>query len=133
MARTTPISSGWTVLVRPLGTISPGAVATISTCPMVAQATASTKNRMMTPPIARPAGEAGVSMISRAAGRNSSSSRRRRRRATGRTGPTADSDDFMKARLGAMQHGIAPALADQLVVTAVLDDPATLDGDDAIG
>src|SRR5258706_7854082 len=91
------------------------------------------KNGMMAPPMARPTGEAGVSMISKAAGRNSSSSRRQRRLATGSARPIADSDDFMKARLGAMQHGIAPALADELVVTAILDDLAALDGDDAVG
>src|SRR5258706_6185068 len=91
------------------------------------------KNGMMAPPMARPTGEAGVSMISKAAGRNSSSSRRQRRLATGSTGPMADSDDFMEARLSAMQHGIAPALPDEVVVTAILDDLAALDGDDAVG
>ena len=41
--------------------------------------------------------------------------------------------DFMDACLQAMQLGVAPAGADQLVVRAVLDDPAALDGDDAVG
>src|SRR4051794_13156987 len=43
------------------------------------------------------------------------------------------SADFMEPRLHAMERGIAPAAADQLVVVAVLDDTAALDGDDAVG
>src|ERR1700712_4408969 len=58
------------VLVRPVGTILPDAVAMMSTRPNTPQATASTKNRMIVAPTARPAGEAGVSRISSAAGRN---------------------------------------------------------------
>src|SRR5260221_10096407 len=93
---------------------------------------ATRKTAMIVPPMARPAGEAGVSMISNAAGRNSSSSRRRRP-VPAAARPMASSDDFMKTGLGTMENGIAPTLADQLVVTAVLDDVAVLDGDDAIG
>jgi hypothetical protein len=70
MAETIPVSSGWIVLVRPVGTILPDAVAMMSTWPKIDQATAIAKNRMIVPPIALPAGEAGVSRISRAAGRN---------------------------------------------------------------
>src|SRR5690242_7931370 len=131
MARTMPISSGCTTLVRPLGTIVPGPVATISTRPITAQAKARRKNRMMRPLIALPIGEAGVSMISRAAGRNSSSSRRLTR-ATG-AGRMASSDDFMRASLDAMQLGVPPAIADEFIVTAVLHDAAVLDGNDAVG
>jgi len=53
--------------------ILPGAVATISTVPNDAQASA-TQNRAITvAPIARPIGEGGVSTISSAAGRKASS------------------------------------------------------------
>ena len=40
IARTTPVSNGWMVLVRPVGMILPGATATMSTVPMLAQAIA---------------------------------------------------------------------------------------------
>jgi hypothetical protein len=39
----------------------------------------------------------------------------------------------MDARLEAMEGGIAPAGADELVVIAILDEAAALDGDDAVG
>ncbi len=70
MAETMPVSSGWMVLVRPVGTILPEAVAMMSTWPKIAQTTAIAKNRMMVAPMARPTGDAGVSRISSAAGRN---------------------------------------------------------------
>ena len=40
---------------------------------------------------------------------------------------------FMETRLQAMERGVAAAGADQLVVGAVLDEPAALDGEDAVG
>ena len=43
--RTTPVSNGWMVLVRPLGMSLPGATATISTVPRHAQASATPKTR----------------------------------------------------------------------------------------
>ena len=70
IAETIPVSSGWMVFVRPVGTILPDAVAMMSTWPKIAQTTAIAKNRMIVAPIARPTGEAGVSRISSAAGRN---------------------------------------------------------------
>src|SRR5713226_4342983 len=122
------------ILVRPVGTIFPGAVATISICPKVAQASAKTKNRMMTAPMARPAGDAGVSTISSAAGRNSSSVRERSRgtSAVVRVGSEMSLADFMEADLGTVEHGVATADAEQFVVAAVLDDAPALDGDDAV-
>src|SRR5689334_14534691 len=102
--------------------------------------------------MARPTGEAGVSTISSAAGRNSSSARRAPPRRSGTTlgaafafaGTAADgaadasaSDDFVEAamvtRLHAIEGGVAPAGAQQVVVLAVLDDAAALDRDDAVG
>ena len=41
--------------------------------------------------------------------------------------------DFMDPRLQAVERGVASAGVDQLVVGAILDDAAVLDGDDAIG
>ena len=55
------------------GMILPGAVATMSTVPKQAQASASRTAAMIVAPIARPIGEGGVSTISSAAGRNASS------------------------------------------------------------
>src|SRR5260370_1385812 len=83
IARTTPVSNGWIVFVRPLGMILPGATATISTVPMHAQAKATLNTAMMVKMTAWPAGEEGVSMISSAAGRNASSSFRRSMRCLG--------------------------------------------------
>src|SRR5579863_10549812 len=57
--------------------ILPGAVATMSTWPKLAQSRDNEKRPITVAPIARPIGEGGVSTISRAAGRNSSSSRPR--------------------------------------------------------
>src|SRR5207249_4867799 len=53
IARTTPVSNGWMTLLRPLGMILPVAVATMSTLPRQAQATASTNTAMIVAPIAR--------------------------------------------------------------------------------
>ena len=76
MARTTPVSNGWMILVRPLGTIFPVAEATMSIVPNHAQTSATQNTAMMVAPIARPIGDGGVSTISSAAGRNASSSSR---------------------------------------------------------
>ena len=62
-------AAGWS-WCGPIGTILPDAVAMMSTWPTDRPATARTKNAMMVPPTARPTGEAGVSRISSAAGRN---------------------------------------------------------------
>ena len=91
MARTTPVSNGWTSLTRPLGTIFPLEVATMSTCPKHAQIKARQNTAMMVAPIARPIGDGGVSTISRAAGRKAISSRCRR---VGRLGK---GDDVLRA------------------------------------
>src|SRR5438067_8553178 len=119
------------ILVRPPGTIFPRAVATISTVLNPAQASAKQKNAMITAPIARPTGEGGFSTISSAAGRNavSYSPRRACRSGNGMIFLT----DFMDSRLQVVQLRVAAAGANQLVVRAVLDDSATLDGDNAIG
>src|SRR4051812_3071911 len=124
------------VLVRPVGTILPEAVAMMSTRPNTPHATAMTKNRMMVAPIARPAGDAGVSRISSAAGRNwrALSSRLHRGRST--LAPLSfgkASTDDMETRLHLVKRGVAPGALDELVVRAVLDQPSAFDGDDAVG
>src|SRR5215831_6014418 len=63
-------------LVRPLGTIRPDAVATISTLLRHAQTRARQNNAMIVPPMAPAIGGGGVSTISSAAGRKASSSLR---------------------------------------------------------
>ena len=83
IVRTTPVSNGWISLVRPFGMILPGAEATMSTSPNVAQPSARQNATMTVSPISRPNGDGGVSTISSAAGRNASSSRSRR---SGRAG-----------------------------------------------
>src|SRR5262245_10723245 len=101
MERTTPVSNGWTTLVRPLGTIFPLADATMSIVPHQAHISAAQNSRMMVVAIARPIGDGGVSTISSAAGRNASSWLRRapvrRNGITRRVGLTgvAGSGDFM--------------------------------------
>src|SRR5262245_33462191 len=132
IARTTPVSNGWTTLLRPVATTLPVAAATMSIVPHAAQASAAQNRRMMVAAISRPVGAGGVSTISSAAGRNASSSRRRAR--AGLKGMMrAASDDFMETCLQAMQRRVAAAAPDQRVVGAVLDQPAALDGDDAVG
>src|SRR5712691_1309215 len=115
------------VFVRPLGMILPGALATMSTVPRQAQASANTNTAMIVTPIARPIGDGGVSTISSAAGRNASSwSRRRRAPASGKA--TTALDDFMDPSLEAVQHRVAATGAHQLVMRAVFDDPPAVDG-----
>src|SRR5271155_5446140 len=131
MARTTPISKGCTILVRPLGTILPGAEAIRSTLPKLAQASAKQKAAIRVKEIARPIGEGGVSTISSAAGRKASPSPGRSRCEPGRVA-RALPDDFMNPRLQAVERGVAAAGAEQLVMGPVLDEPAALHGDDAV-
>src|SRR5262249_56837362 len=66
-----------------------------------------------------------------AAGRNGSSCLLRRVRGSGRG--TTFLADFMDATLQAVNRGITPARPDQIVMAAVLDQPAAFDGNDAIG
>ena len=61
--------------VRPLGTIFPVAVATISIWPKHAHPSAAANKATIVRLIARPIGDGGVSTISRAAGRKASSCR----------------------------------------------------------
>src|SRR5580693_7723933 len=131
IARTTPVSNGWIVFVRPLGMILPGATATMSTVPMHAQPSATANTAMMVKATARPTGDGGVSTISSAAGRNASSSFRRCARPAGKA--TIFLADFMQTCLEPIECRIAAAGLDQIVVRAVLDQAAALDGDDAIG
>src|ERR1700761_1038122 len=132
MARTTPVSNGWISLVRPPGTILPIDVATISTLPSDAHASATQKTATMLAPIARPTGEAGVSVISSAAGKNAISASRRRISALGNATMFL-LPDVMDACLQVMQLCIASVRADQILVVAVLDDAASLDCNDPVG
>ncbi|WP_138379542.1 hypothetical protein [Luteithermobacter gelatinilyticus] len=73
IALTTPSSAGWITLILPRGTILPWAVATTSTRPKIAQNSARLKKTIRLIIMMRPAGEAGRSRISSAAGRKSAS------------------------------------------------------------
>src|SRR5215831_4237809 len=130
MARTTPVSNGWTIFVRPLGTIRPVAVVTMSTLPRAAQASATQNSAIMVPPTAPASGCGGVSTISRAAGRKASSSADRDGRFGG-DGARA-SANIMDACLHAMERGVSPAGLDQLVMGSVLNQTAALNGDDPV-
>jgi hypothetical protein len=134
MARTTPVSKGWISLVRPPGTILPVAVATISTLPNEAHATAKQKTAMMLAPIARPIGDGGLSVISSAAGRNAISCSRRRA-AAGVLGNWTmfRLADVMDPGLQIMEVCVTSVRADQLIMAAVLDDAAMLERDDPVG
>src|SRR5947209_12109494 len=124
------------VLVRPVGTILPDAVAMMSTRPNPAHATAITKNSMMVAAIARPAGEAGVSRICSAAGRNwraVSCSPQRGRSGFAPLSFGNTSTDDMETRLHLVKRGVAPGPLDELVVRSVLDQSSAFDGDDAVG
>src|SRR5260370_19566451 len=106
----------------------------MSTRPKVAQHITTMKNRLMVAAIARPTGEAGVSTISIAAGRNSTCARRVADADSGSVTTTPlRSADFMETCLEAMQRGIATICPDQFVVHAVFDNAAALDRDDPIG
>src|ERR1700722_2111393 len=131
IARTTPVSNGWMILVRPLGMILPGATATMSTVPMHAQPSATANTAMMVKATARPTGEGGVSTISSAAGRNASSAFRRSARPAGKA--TIFLADFMQTCLEPVERYIPAAGLDQTAMAPVLDQAAALDGDDAIG
>src|SRR5262245_27053543 len=128
MPRTTPVSNGWIVLVRPLGMILPDATATMSSVPMHAKASATLNTAMMVKAMARPIGEGGVSTISRAAGRNSSSPFRRS--CSGKA--TTFLADLMQPCLEPIESCISAAGLDQVVVSAILDQAAPLDGDDSV-
>src|SRR5207302_1547364 len=132
IARTTPVSNGWITLVRPLATILPGAVATMSIFPKAVQASATQKSAIIVSATARPTGEGGVSTTSRAAGRNASSSRSRRVLDFGKA-TTAALLDFMEAALDAMEVCIPSAGADQFIMGAVLDQTSSIDSDDPVG
>src|SRR5215831_4061546 len=140
MLFTTPISSGWIILTWPDGMIRPLAVATMSICPTQAQPIATLTSKTITPIIIRPAAEAGVSMISSAAGRNSSSCCFRQLCRNGRRisllfllRPVAIvSDDIDQPRLKPMELGVAPAPSHQIVVFSVLDQAAAIERDDAV-
>src|SRR5215471_373969 len=136
MAETIPASRGCTALVRPVGTILPGATAMISTRPMQAHATAAAKNTVMRIATVRPAGDAGVSRTSRAAGRNSSSARRPDFRLSGMTvavGAPTVSDNFVHPCLQPMERRIAAAAPDELTMGPFLYNPSAFDRDDAVG
>src|SRR6516165_6792778 len=118
-------------LVRPLGTILPGAVATMSVVPREAQAIARQNKAMTVIEITRRVGDGGVSVISRAAGKNASSYSRRRAAVCGNG--TTFLTDFMDTSLQVVEFGVAAVAANQLIMGSVLNDAAALDGDNAVG
>src|SRR4029450_5306170 len=105
------------VLVRPVGMILPSATATMSTVPMLAQASAALNTMAIVQATARPTGDGGVSTISSAAGRKASSSRRR---SCLRSARRCGKDrmflaDFMQAGLQAVEGGGGAAGRDRVL------------------
>src|SRR3954452_3621784 len=84
----------------------------------------------MVPATARPLGDRGFPTLSRPPARNASSSPREPVRSHG---GTMRSTNVMNTCLHAVERGIAPARAHELIVRAVLDHPAAFDGDDPVG
>src|SRR5258708_22790658 len=130
MARTMPISKGWTTLVPSDGTILPGADATMSTYARDAHRSAKQISAMIVAATPLPTGDAGVSTISSAAGRNAVSSALERALVFGNEMILLA--DFMDARLKPVERGVTATGTNQLVVGSVLDDAAAFDGDDAV-
>ena len=92
----------------------------------------------MVAPIARPIGDGGVSTISSAAGRKASSSRSRGVLVDGKemiffVAAIAALADFMDATLQSVERRVAPARANQFVVSAVLDEAPVIEREDAVG
>src|SRR5215475_12422158 len=119
-------------LLRPLGTIWPVALATISTLPKHAQTRAAQNSTMIVPPMAPARGDGGVSTISSAAGRNARSFwlRPGAARAPGRK--MRSSANFMEASLQAIERRITAALPEKVIMGAILDQTATVNGDKAV-
>ncbi len=120
--------------------IFPRAVTTTSTVPNIDQIAPAQKMAIMIPAIARPIGEGGLSVISKAAGRNASSYSGRLRpvNATARLSDVAIAAEgllvgAMQAGLQKMEIRVASFAADQFLMRAVLDDAAALERDDPIG
>src|SRR5215470_16698406 len=118
------------ILVRSLGTIRPGATATISSLPRQAQTSTMQNKAMIVPPMAPAIGGGGVSTISSAAGRKASSSWVRATVLSGRAARALM--DFMDACLQTVQRRIAAACSDQIIMGAVLSQTAAVDSDQAI-
>src|SRR5258707_868345 len=116
--------------VRPLGTIRPVAVATMSTLPKVAQPSARQNNAIMVPPIAPAIGAGGVSTFWGAAGGTA--------RPAGEGAVVFGEPEpralrvFINPCLDAIRRRVAPAGVDQLFMGAILDQTAAFNRDDAI-
>src|SRR3974390_403345 len=130
MARTTPVSKGWMILMRPLSIIFPDADATTSTVPKLAQASARQKTTMIVATIARPIGDGGASTISRAAGRKATSSLLRRSDRGGRR--MIFLADFMDSSLDAVKRSITAAATNEFLVRAIFDNSATIQCNNAV-
>src|SRR5262245_36199474 len=134
MARTTPVSNGWMILVRPLGTIFPVAEATMSIVPHHDQTNATQNSTTIVATIARPIGDGGVSTISSAAGRKANLSRLSLMRRNGTTisvrllgsEPLAD---FINSSPQPGHCRITPAGFGQRVLGSIVDQPAVIERD----
>lgn len=139
IARTTPFSNGWIVLVWPVGMILPVAEAIMSIWPRNAHASARQNKAMMLIAIVRPTGDGGVSTISSAAGRKANSSLSRpfpslgKGTALWRSFRDACLNDFMDTRLQPVKLRVVPTRFDEFVVAAVFHQPAAVNSHDAVG
>src|SRR5262249_25472017 len=115
--------------------VLPLATATISTLPRIAQPSPASVTRQSVSAVARPSGLGGVSVTSSAAGRNARACREASSGGTSRSRTERADMGLSSASNGldAMQVGIAAAPGNQLLMGAVFDDRAVLDGEDAVG
>ena len=114
-----------------VGMIFPVAVATISTVPNVAQASAKQKTAMIVAPIARRSA-GGVSTISSAAGRKATLPAVRQPESVPFGNGMIFLADFMDSGLQIVQRSITSAAANEFVMGAVFDDAATIERDDSV-
>src|SRR6202035_1224784 len=111
--------------------ILPDAEATMSILPNEAHNSAKQNTAMTVAAIARPAGDAGVSTTSSAAGRKAISAADLPAFLLGKN--RIFLSDFMNTCLQPIEHGVTAPRTNQFVVRTVLDDAALLNRDDPVG
>src|SRR5215469_5409902 len=102
----------------------------MSTSPRLAQVSAIQNKPISTSVMARPIGDAGVSITSSAAGRKASRSIARSSHPS--SALTSALADFMESPLQAVQRSVAAPGDDQLLMCSVLNQAPAIQGDDAV-
>ena len=118
--------------MRPLGTILPGAMATISVVPNEAHARVRQNNAIIVTPTARRVGDGGISVISSAAGKKMRVRNRAGEPALEETALLFSRRPSLNSSLQVVKLCVATVAVDQLVMRSVLNDATTLEGDNPI-